>query len=290
MFKSKLILLALFLTNLAWATGITFTFSNFVITRDADKMYYEYDVMAQADAAGTKIGDNQVYINYNTLGFGINVAANGKVTVEKGTLLENSGPPYYNIVNVTDNTDSRFSVGVEFIYGDYPEYGNDLPTEPTQLLHIKMEIADSNQTAGLSFEQPLMVGQQYQSDNTTKYDPVIASDTNDGQLDDTPSAIEQNGQVVPDKFYLYNNYPNPFNPATTLKFDLPQNVQNVKLVIYDVLGRQVAILYSGSLTAGRYSYTWDGRNQAGNLMPSGVYFASFKADQYSKTIKMMLVK
>ncbi len=290
MFKSKLIILMLFLANFIWATSITFTFGNITITRESGLMYFEYDVLAQADSAGTKIGDNQVYINYNTLGFGTNVAANNKVVVEKGTLLQNSGPPYYNIVNVTDNTDSRFAVTVEFIYGDYPEYGNDLPTTPTQLLHIKMEIADSNQTSGLSFEQSLMEGQQYQSDNSTKYAPVIATDTDDSPLDDTPSAIDKNNRSIPEKFFLYNNYPNPFNPSTTLKFDLPQNVQTVKLVIYDILGRQVAVLYSGRLNAGRYTYTWDGKNQFGQNMPSGIYFARFKTDSYSRTIKMMLVK
>ena len=293
MFKGKIILLLLFLATLVWANGITFTFGNSLITRSAGVMYFEFDVLAQADSAGSRLGDNLVYINYNTLGFGTNVATNGNVTVEKGTLLQGDfGPPapYYTIVNVTDNTDSRFAVTVEYNYPGSPEYGNEVPTTPTQLMHITMVIADSNQTSGLSFEQSLMEGQQYQSDNATKYSPVIATDTDNTPLDDTPSAIGKDGHSIPDKFFLYNNYPNPFNPSTTLKFDLPQNVQNVKLVIYDVLGRKVAVLYSGSLTAGRYAFSWDGRNQFGNLMPSGVYFASFKADQYSKTIKMMLVK
>ncbi|WP_456407791.1 FlgD immunoglobulin-like domain containing protein [Caldithrix abyssi] len=293
MFRGKLIILIAFMANALWATGITFTFENIMITRASGLMYYEFDVMAQADQAGTRIGDNQVYINYNTLGFGTNVAANGKITVEKGTLLSGelvAGLPLYGIVQVVDNADSRFAVTVEYKYPDSPGSANELLTTPEQLLHIKIEIADSNQTAGISFEEALMVGQQYQSDNSTKYSPVVATDTDDSPLDDTPSAVEQNGQVVPDRFYLYSNYPNPFNPSTTLKFDLPQNVQNVRLVIYDILGRQVAVLYSGSLMAGRYTYIWNGQNQFGAPMPTGVYFASFKADNYSKTIKMMLVK
>ncbi len=293
MFKGKLILTILLLTNLAWSAGITFTFGNGAITRTSSGMYYEFDVFAQADVAGTRLGDNLVYINYNELGFGTNIAANGKVTVEKGTLLSGelvAGLPLYGIVQVVDNSDSRFAVTVEYKYPDSPTYGNELLTTPEQLLHISIEIADSTQNAGLSFEEALMTGQQYESDNATKYSPVVATDTDNSPLDDTPSAISKEGQTIPEKFFLYNNFPNPFNPTTTLKFDLPKNVQNVQLVVYDVLGRQVAILYSGSLAPGQYSFVWNGKNQFGQPMPSGIYFASFKAEQYSRTIKMMLVK
>jgi hypothetical protein len=290
MFKTKVFLLILALSGFVWATGITFTFANSTVTTDGTAKYFEFDVMAQASETGTKIGDNQVYFDYNTAGFGSSIATNEKITVEKGTLLQNDGPPYYNIINVADNTPSRVSIGVEYVYGDYPDYGNDVPTDPTQLLHVKIEIADTTQMSGLAFYQPLMAGQEYESDNTTKYDPVVASDTLDTELKLKPSAIENLQAGIPAKFNLYNNFPNPFNPTTTLKFDLPHNVANVQLVVYDILGQQVAVLYSGNLMAGRYSYQWNGKNQFGSPVPSGIYFASFKAGSYSKTIKMMLVK
>ncbi len=290
MFKTKIFLILLTFSSFVWATGITFTFANSTVTTDGTAKYFEFDVMAQASETGTKIGDNQVYIDYNTAGFGSSIADNNKITVEKGTLLQNDGPPYYNIINTADNTPSRVAIAVEFIYGDYPEYGNDVPTDPTQLLHIKIEIADTTQTSGLTFYQPLMDGQEYYSDNTTKYNPVVADDTLDVSLKLKPSAIENLNNGIPQAFNLYNNYPNPFNPTTTLKFDLPHNVQNVQLVVYDILGQQVAVLYSGNLMAGRYSYIWNGKNQFGSPMPSGVYFATFRAGKYSKTIKMMLVK
>ncbi len=290
MFKTKVFLLLLVLSTLAWATGITFTFANNTVTTDGTAKYFEFDIMAQASATGTKIGDNQVYFDYNTAGFGSSIANNDKITVEKGTLLLNDGPPYYNIINIADNTPSRVSIGVEYVYGDYPEYGNDVPTEPTQLLHVKIVIADSNQTSGLTFYQPLMEGQEYESDNTTKYDPVVASDTLDTSLKLGTAAIELTDAGIPQQFRLYDNFPNPFNPTTTLRFDLPHSVRNVQLVVYDILGQKVAVLYSGNLMAGRYSYQWNARNQFGSPVPSGIYFASFKAGTYSKTVKMMLVK
>ena len=180
----KIFILTLFLGSAVvanlYAAGITFTFGNSTLSGST----YEFDVMVQGSTSGTKLGDNLVYINYDANAFGSNVVGNGNVTVTKGTMLQGGSAPafYYTIVNVTDNTSSRFSVTVEYNYPDYPEYGNDLPTSPTQLLHIVLNIADDSYTAGLSFEQPLMDGQEYESDNTTKYNPVVADDTDDAPL------------------------------------------------------------------------------------------------------------
>ena len=286
----KIVTLLFLLSSMLWATGITFTFANVTITGTSPS-FYEFDVMAQADASGSKLGTNLVYINYNTAGFGSSVAANGKITVTKGTLLEGGAPPsfYYDIVNTTDNTASRFAVTSEYNNPDYPEYGNALPTTPTQLIHIKLEIADINETAGLSFEQPLMVGQEYESDNVAKYSPVTASDTENSSLD--PSALEPvSGTGLPEKFALKQNFPTPFNPSTMLQFEIPEITQNLQLTVFDVLGRKVVSLYQGDIQPGVFHYQWNGKDAAGNDMPTGVYFAILKAPQFSQTIKMMLIK
>ncbi len=286
----KIIFFLLTFASIIWAAEITFTFANVTITGTGPS-YYEFDVMAQADVAGTRIGDTQVYINYNTAGFGSSVAASGKLTVEKGTLLQGGSAPafYYNIVNVTDNTDSRFSIANEYAYPDYPDSGNELPTTPTQLVHVKIEIADVNQTAGLSFEQPLMVGQECESDNSAVYSPVVASDTENSSLN--PSAIETiAGNGIPDKFALEPNFPNPFNPSTTLRFDVPEQTSNLELIVYDVLGRKVAVLFKGSIQPGTFKFNWNGKNATGATMPTGIYFATLRAGTFHQTIKMMLVK
>ncbi|NOX90155.1 MAG: T9SS type A sorting domain-containing protein [Calditrichaeota bacterium] len=288
----KILLIFLFGLQISYGTSLTFTFSNGIVTNNGVKKY-EFDVMVSASDDTTRLGDAMVYINYNTLGFGSSVVANSKITVEKGTLIQGelvAGLPLYEISNISDNTSSRFAVGIGYKYSDSPTAANLVTTSPEQLLHIAIEIMDSTQTAGLSFEQTLMEGQQYKSDNATKYSPIVATDTDDSPLKTNPSDITRDGQFLPDKFQLYNNFPNPFNPSTTLKFDLPKSTANVQLVIYDILGRRIATLFSGDLTAGRYSYLWNGRNQFGNAVPSGVYFATFKAGNYSRTIKMMLVK
>ncbi|MDZ7362990.1 MAG: T9SS type A sorting domain-containing protein [candidate division KSB1 bacterium] len=75
---------------------------------------------------------------------------------------------------------------------------------------------------------------------------------------------------MPLSFELARNYPNPFNPSTMTKYELPQQVE-VKLVIFDVLGRRVRTLVNQRQPAGRYTLTWDGRNEQGQVLASGVY-------------------
>ena len=74
------------------------------------------------------------------------------------------------------------------------------------------------------------------------------------------------GENIPVSYYLYQNFPNPFNPSTTIQFDLPHASQ-VKLVVYDVLGREIVKLLNGNLLAGKHNYVW---NVSG--LASGIYF------------------
>lgn len=90
--------------------------------------------------------------------------------------------------------------------------------------------------------------------------------------------------IVPDAFKLENNYPNPFNPNTNIKFDIAKPTFT-ELMIYDSRGREVSKLVNEKLNPGSYSYSFD----AGNL-PSGVYFYSLKTSEFTQTKRMMLIK
>jgi hypothetical protein len=96
---------------------------------------------------------------------------------------------------------------------------------------------------------------------------------------------------TPDKFVLYQNYPNPFNPKTIINFQLPRHGGSstagifVKLAVYDVSGREVAILVNENLQPGKYDTEFDGNN-----MTSGIYFCRLTAGYYSETRKMILLK
>jgi Secretion system C-terminal sorting domain/Beta-propeller repeat/Fibronectin type III domain len=98
------------------------------------------------------------------------------------------------------------------------------------------------------------------------------------------TGIASNGEI-PAEFKLHQNYPNPFNPVTKIKFDLPQSVQNVRLAVYDMLGRQVIILVNGQMQAGSYEVDFDGSNLA-----NGTYFYKLTAGSFTEIKKMILIK
>lgn len=96
--------------------------------------------------------------------------------------------------------------------------------------------------------------------------------------------INQNGTSVPTEFKMSQNYPNPFNPVTNIKFSIPQ-ASLVKLVVYDVAGRQVAELVNQQLPAGNYTADFDA-----SQLSSGVYFYRISTDNFTDVKKMMLIK
>jgi len=108
-----------------------------------------------------------------------------------------------------------------------------------------------------------------------------------------PTDIDnRNTRMVPQKFKLFANYPNPFNPQTTIKYFLPPDkaLYKVKIIIYDVLGKLVVILKNEQQIPGIYTVKWNGQNAAGQAMPSGVYFCVVQAGQFKTMQKMLLVR
>jgi hypothetical protein len=98
------------------------------------------------------------------------------------------------------------------------------------------------------------------------------------------SKDEEAAKEIPSEFELGQNFPNPFNPTTTISFNLP--VQSfVSLKVFDATGREVAVLVSEELPAGRYSRQWNAEGLA-----SGVYFYGFQANQFMETKKLIILK
>ncbi len=95
--------------------------------------------------------------------------------------------------------------------------------------------------------------------------------------------------AMPKTFALYQNVPNPFNPTTRIRFDLPE-AADVRLVVYDVSGRKIRELASGQMPAGAREVTWDGRDAAGRAAASGIYFYRLDAGRFTQTRKMILLR
>ncbi|UCE66003.1 MAG: T9SS type A sorting domain-containing protein [Candidatus Zixiibacteriota bacterium] len=103
------------------------------------------------------------------------------------------------------------------------------------------------------------------------------------------TGVDENNIVLPKRFILCQNYPNPFNPNTIIKFGLPVK-SDVRLEIFDILGRSVNVLINGELAAGYHEIIWDGKNRQGNDIASGIYFYRLETESFSDIRKMLLLK
>ena len=130
--------------------------------------------------------------------------------------------------------------------------------------------------------------------NTAKFIWAVCTDI-DGLADSTFWAftitdVQTEKGVVPTEFALGQNYPNPFNPTTTLQFDLPKS-SSVTLEVFNVTGARVRSLLRGeNIGAGRHTTMWDGRDESGRVVPSGVYMYRIAAGDFHAWKKMTMLK
>ncbi len=101
-----------------------------------------------------------------------------------------------------------------------------------------------------------------------------------------PTAVEAD---MPDDFAIKGNFPNPFNPTTTIEFSIPEQGMTT-LEVFNMAGQTVRELVAGELSHGNHKTVWDGRDASGNMVSSGIYFARLKAGNFAATRQMMLMK
>ena len=102
-------------------------------------------------------------------------------------------------------------------------------------------------------------------------------------------AIANLSGLVPESYALYQNYPNPFNPETTIRYALPRE-EPVTLQVFNIRGQAVRTLVDEPVKAGYHSLIWDGRNETGQAVASGIYFVQLQAGSYHQTRKLALIK
>jgi hypothetical protein len=120
-------------------------------------------------------------------------------------------------------------------------------------------------------------------DSTADVDVVLGNTTELNLNYGARTGLQPNSDL-PSDFSLTQNYPNPFNPTTTMGYSLPSS-GHIKLTVYDILGRRVAIPFDGAQTAGEHKLVWNA-----SAFPSGIYFARLEAGEKTQTIKMVLLK
>ncbi|MEJ2636839.1 MAG: FlgD immunoglobulin-like domain containing protein [Calditrichia bacterium] len=128
--------------------------------------------------------------------------------------------------------------------------------------------------AGKDFQQAMIQVYEKSKDNSFQRQPAEES-----------IAVS----LVPKEYMLHPAYPNPFNPSTTISFDLPEEA-NIILEVYDLTGRRIRSLTNGYYQAGNHQVVWDGTNDRGNPVASGIYIYRLLAGEYVQSRKMMLMK
>jgi len=215
---------------------------------------------------------------------------------------------YSNTLNVIDNNWSAWDpIGYGYIFAYYSD-GNSLPWSPLRPIGLVRAIsisdlnndgsieiiATSSQTynesylhvwtiPGIPFTQANFPWPQYGHDRyrTNQYGFIPP---------DEPVGIQPMNTNVPAAFNLYQNFPNPFNPATSIKFDIAKR-GNVKLVVFDMLGRELSTLINESLNPGTYQVSFDARlHGQGSGLSSGIYLCRLQSEDYVYTMKMNLIK
>jgi len=123
---------------------------------------------------------------------------------------------------------------------------------------------------------------------------VAINDTKSTKRDTTEVNIIESTDVIrnpqiPTCFSLENNYPNPFNPETTIRFNLPQS-SHITLEIYNLLGQRIVTLFESNQAAGSYSLKWDGKDYHGLNVPAGIYLYRFESGNFIQEKKMILLR
>ena len=175
---------------------------------------------------------------------------------------------------------------------------NEIQIEPTSMnrqTDIPISLAKQDTISG-----QLIINQIHSSNES------VVLDLNDIQVDqslvqisyryfNTDSQLIGSGyeeillSPVPEEFALHQNYPNPFNPITTIQYDVPYQ-SDIRLVIYDILGREVVQLVNKTLDAGYHTTMWNGQDHLGLPVSAGIYFFQIQSNDFVNTQKMILLK
>jgi hypothetical protein len=290
--------------------------------RDSHKRIF----MQRYDSSGTQIGSN-FFLNSDSTdpgkqNFDLGMNENGKFVLAwvnwaskpkiYAQIYDSSGAPIETVILVTDDTNS-FPVGVKVsidtdsffvvVWTDYRE-GN--PNIHYQIFHhngspkgvntrLNQQSLAIQKSADISLVRGFII--------SAWMDNRIAghgfdSFANKVTYRTTEVKEEENPEGLPLTFELYQNYPNPFNPSTTIPFHISCKFQvssfktpiHTTLIVYNILGQKVRTLVDEDKLPGEHKVIWDGKDDDGNEISSGVYFYQLRIADQIKTRKMIIIK
>jgi hypothetical protein len=256
---------------------------------------------------GTFYGFEGTYINSSTLvpgkGYWVNALSAGEVTI--GSSLSESRPEFDDLTieaNELNINGLSLYFGIEIPDKDKPSYR--LPPKPPDgVFDIRFKNdrrLENNfgEIEVINTTEILTIVHDIQIDVSNRYNWVLTAPTGEeyilggsGEIT-VPSAERfflELKVVVPATFTLHQNFPNPFNPITTLRYDLPED-NFVMLTIYDMLGREITQLVNIAQETGFKSVQWDAKDSMGRPVSAGVYLYQIQAGEFVQTKKMVLLK
>ena len=260
---------------------------------------------------GTVYGFTGAYSNSLELapgqGYWINAIADGEITISSGvsakqvsfvSKVEEANSIAFSNGNYT--TELYFGIAIpaeEILSYSLP------PTFPQMAFDVRFSsdmkyVLESGEIDILSQSETLIIDYDIKIDAGDKMEWILSSETgNQFVLEGTGEITVPSEQkfalnrvpVIPETFTLHQNFPNPFNPITTLSYDLPKD-SDVRLIIFDMLGNEVSRLVSTNQQAGFKSVQWDATDSMGRPVSAGVYLYHIQAGEFVQTKKMVLLK
>ena len=255
---------------------------------------------------GTIYGFGDGYFVTETIepgyGYWVRSTGNGEIILTTGALAKTTSQDFILNANTISINGSELYFGVEL--SDKEKLSYSLPPKPPSgAFDVRfkdgwravkdygvVEVMPINETLIITYDIMLNAGEHYNW--------VLSSETlDDYVLEDAGEIVVPSSErftlelraVVPDTFTLHQNFPNPFNPITTLSYDLPEQAE-VTLTIYDLMGREITQLVNTNQQAGFKSVQWDATDSMGRAVSAGVYLYQIQAGEFVQKKKMVLLK
>lgn len=171
----------------------------------------------------------------------------------------------------------------KFKFNSFHNFENMSSTIGDSLLIVLLYNMNNNQLEAGKY----YIGSVEGNFNALNLNNAVLSDNKGAEIN--LNIIDNGVSSIPSDFYLEQNYPNPFNLSTTIQYGIP-NKTNGKIVIYNILGQKIKTFELGDIEPGKYKLVWDGKNNYGSVVASGVYIFRFESQKFTLAKKMMLIK
>jgi hypothetical protein len=267
------ILFSLLITGASFSQKFNVTLQNPGISAG----YWKIDVMITVLAAQSwKVGSSNIRVDFTT-------TPTGAATIKTDNPATNPNSNLHNNANYSAMTTTSI-LGGTAISLNITRLNNCFNLTPGtyKIGELRFNRVDTTGCITLS----IRTNSVFQDSITQLNNPANWTFTNPGSCIrlDYLTGTNGNNTEIPTVFKMYNNYPNPFNPSTSIKYDIPRN-SFVQITVYDILGKFVTSLVNQQMEPGRYEAQWDARNYA-----SGTYIYKIEAGDFTDVKKMILVK